>query len=222
MDSISCVICGGNTFEPAYGGRVGPNGGGPLCKGCGSVERHRVVFAIYQRIKTVTQKSRALQFAPDVSVEKTNFQSYTGSTYNGENSMDMTNTNLPSGSFDIVLSNHVLEHVQDDVAALKECLRLVGDTGFVHICVPSPSYWPFTDDWGYADESKAFHFRHYGGDIGYNLTQKMPGIKCMSIVGRDVVTDANDAVFFFASSDAPLRQISTKMTASEFTCIKVA
>ena len=180
MNEPTCIICNGTSFEPAYGGRIGPNGNGPLCKSCGSVGRHRIVFEIYERIKNITLQSRALQFAPDVSVKKENFKSYTGSTFNGENSMDMTNTKLADDSFDIILSNHVLEHVEDDQSALEESLRLVGSTGFVHICVPSPAYWPYTNDWGFADKTKAYHFRHYGGDMGRNLTKKVPNTKSVS------------------------------------------
>ena len=222
MNVPICNICNGTEFEPAYGGRVGPNGNGPSCKNCGSVERHRVVFEIYGRIKDITQKSRALQFAPDVSVQKESFKEYMGSTYGGENSMDMKNTKLPDGRFDIILSNHVFEHVDDDKAALEECLRIVGDTGFVHICVPSPAYWPYTNDWGFADKNKAYHYRNYGGDIGLNLTKKIPNTKCISIIGRDIVTDDNDAIFFFAKTAAPLQAIANKMTGSRFVCVTIA
>ena len=135
--------------------------------------------------------------------------------------MDMTNTKLADDSFDIILSNHVLEHVEDDQSALEESLRLVGSTGFVHICVPSPAYWPYTNDWGFADKTKAYHFRHYGGDMGRNLTKKVPNTKCISIIGRDEVTDANDAIFFFAKTEAPLQSIAKQMMGSKFVCVTI-
>ncbi len=49
---------------------------------------------------------------------------------------------LPSGTFDLILSHEVLEHVQDDRAALREMIRALRPGGRVIIFVPNRGY-PF-------------------------------------------------------------------------------
>jgi SAM-dependent methyltransferase len=65
--------------------------------------------------------------------------------------------NLPfsSESFDLVLATDVIEHVQDDVVALREIYRVLRPGGYVLITVPA-----FQSLWGLQDEV-ARHFRRY-------------------------------------------------------------
>lgn len=103
-----CSICGGNRFVPGYGGRLAPNGTGPTCDGCGSAERHRIIHGMYRALLPMTRRMKCLQFAPDASLSAANFAGFDTSVYNGRNSMDMTQTGLPDGSYDLVASSHVL------------------------------------------------------------------------------------------------------------------
>ena len=43
--------------------------------------------------------------------------------------------------FDVVVMNHVLEHVQEPVAFLREVRRLLAQGGFVHVAVPNIVCW---------------------------------------------------------------------------------
>jgi SAM-dependent methyltransferase len=43
--------------------------------------------------------------------------------------------------FDVMVMNHVLEHVHDPVALLGEVRRLLAPGGLVHICVPNVACW---------------------------------------------------------------------------------
>ena len=45
------------------------------------------------------------------------------------------------GRFDVVVMNHVLEHVHDPVALLGDVRRLLAPDGLVHICVPNVACW---------------------------------------------------------------------------------
>lgn len=45
------------------------------------------------------------------------------------------------GRFDVVVLNHVLEHVQHPVAFLREVRRLLAPGGFAHIAVPNIACW---------------------------------------------------------------------------------
>jgi len=45
------------------------------------------------------------------------------------------------GQFDVVLMNHVLEHVHHPVALLRDVRRLLAPGGLMHICVPNVACW---------------------------------------------------------------------------------
>jgi SAM-dependent methyltransferase len=164
---------------------------------------------MYGALAPMTRKMRALQFAPDASLTASNFALLDGSVYNGKNSMDMTRTGLPDGSYDLIASNHVLEHVHDHHAAIREMIRVVGASGIVHLCVPSPGLVAATRDWGFADKTKSFHYRIYGADAALIFLQAMPELHVICGVGRDPVTDTYELVFWLSRDRAPLLQITT-------------
>lgn len=220
MSAIICSICRGEAFEAGPGGRMSLQGGRPQCRGCGSLERHRTIRAMYRALVPETKKLDALQFAPDQTVDPSYFKSYKGSTYGGEFSLDMMNTALPQGSFDIIISNHVLEHVSDDCSALVECLRVVGD-GVIHINVPLTNLLAETDDWGYADSSRTFHYRHYGADLGVRLSSAVEGVFCFAATGIDPVTQVMDQVYFFSKNDNTLKRFMTLLQLAGISCVKI-
>lgn len=197
-----CNICGGTSFVPGFKGRL-KNGEPPCCAGCGSVERHRIVYSLFEAIRPMIAGWRVLQFAPDPSVRKDWFRLHVGSTYGGANSMDVTATGLDDGAFDLVLANHVLEHVADEVAALGEMLRVVGPAGLVALTVPSPmSRWE-TVDWGFPDADKNGHYRTYGADCASRMVNAIGGLRALVAVARDPVTGTADHALFL-SRDAEL------------------
>jgi len=211
-----CSICGSQEFKEGYGGRLSPTGFKPTCVSCGSVERHRIIHSMYKALTPITQKIKALQFAPDITVSAANFATLDGSTYNGPNSMDMMRTGLPDGSYDLIISNHVLEHVSDDMKAIREMIRVVGPKGVVHICVPSPAQNLRTRDWGFADPARAYHFRWYGADSGQFFAKAVQNLHVMAVVGRDPATDTYDMVFWLSMNNETLDFYGRALLASSF------
>lgn len=49
---------------------------------------------------------------------------------------DLCSLPFPTGSFDLVVCFHVLEHVDDDVAAVREISRVLADDGTAVVVVP--------------------------------------------------------------------------------------
>ena len=109
-------------------------------------------------------------------------------------------TGLSNDSLDLIISNHVLEHVQNDIKSLKELLRVVGMEGVLHITVPTPTYRWQTVDWGFPDPKIAGHYRDYGADFPQNVIHNIDGLEAASVVGFDPVTGAGDLVYFFSFS----------------------
>jgi hypothetical protein len=216
-----CVICDGTAFAAGHGGRLAYTGALPACTTCKSVERHRIIRTLYDALKPLTVRLRALQFAPDISIQPTQFKSFTGSTYNGENSLDMMKTGLEAGSYDLIISNHVLEHVRDHHAALRESIRVVGAQGLVHLCVPSPMFVAKTRDWGFADPTKTYHYRAYGADAGIVFLDAMPGLHAICVVGRDTVTDTYEMVYWLSLSADMLLQMTTLLQRAHFVVVAI-
>lgn len=206
---------------PGYGGRLALNGTCPTCGDCASTERHRIVHAMYRALAPLTATMRCLQFAPDASLDPSRFARFDTSVYNGANSMDMTRTGLPDACYDLVASNHVLEHVADHHAAIREMIRVVGARGLVHLCVPSPAFVPATRDWGFADKSKSFHYRAYGADAGLVFLEAMPELRAICAVGRDAATETYELVFWLSRDSVVLLEWTTLLQRAQFAVVTI-
>lgn len=199
---VICNICGSNEF------RVGPKARKsfrkkPRCVGCGSLERHRTLRRLYNLLKKSLPLSEmsAMQISQDHSINPQWFGSYELSIYGGENSVDIQNIERESCSYDIVICNHVLEHVKCDKTALQEMFRITSRDGFMQVSVPSPLKQEKTEDWGYPDELKYGHYRIYGGDISKLFYDAFPN-SCYKnrVILADPVTGEMDAFFFLTES----------------------
>jgi len=202
-----CNICGGETFVPGFNGRL-TFGVPPECGRCRSSERHRIVHGLFEIVAPVLKAWRVLHFAPDGSVEKGWFKEYVSSSYGGYNSLDLQDTGLPDGAFDLVLSNHVLEHVANDVAAMREMLRIVGQRGVVCLTVPTPSCQWSTRDWGFPDPKINYHYRDYGADFPNRLVRAVPGLRAVVVIKDDPVTSGCDLVYFCSMAEERLRLLA--------------
>ncbi|CAN7363375.1 class I SAM-dependent methyltransferase [Bradyrhizobium sp. LjRoot220] len=78
---------------------------------------------------------------------------------------DVTQIPLPDGSFDTILCHRVLEHILDDIAAMKEFHRILRPGGILNMSVPQAVHRPQTAEWMVFDESHDWHVRQYGADL---------------------------------------------------------
>ena len=93
--------------------------------------------------------------------------------------VDITATNLPGEAYDIVIANHVLEHIPDDRAAMRELFRLLKSGGIALLSVPlntsrqqtyeNPSLTSKAERW--AHFSAHDHLRYYGLDFADRLKE---------------------------------------------------
>ena len=135
------------------------------------------------------------------------FLEFTPSIHGRLNSLDMMRTGLPDGRYDIIMSNHVLEHVPDTYAAIAESLRVVGPEGLVHINVPSPMRDWETRDWGFADPAVNEHYRQYGADFPMLIRQRFPDLGLLVVIWRDPVTDLHDVIYVLSRGQRRLHAV---------------
>jgi SAM-dependent methyltransferase len=115
-----------------------------LAPGTLSLERHRLLW-LYLRDYTdfFTEKLKVLHFAPEQAFYK---------RFRKQQNLDYTTTDLESpladikadicnlpfkdNSYDVILCNHVLEHIPDDKKAMQELYRILKPNGYAILQVP--------------------------------------------------------------------------------------
>lgn len=85
--------------------------------------------------------------------------------------IDITDIEFPDDSFDVIICNHVLEHIPDDREAMKELARVLSYEGFGVITVPVTTDVTFEDASviNPVERERLFgqgdHVRRYGKDF---------------------------------------------------------
>ncbi len=114
------------------------------CPVCRSRDRARLLY-LYLTKKTniFTEQVKLLHVAPEVALsaifKKTANVDYLTADLNSEVvmvKMDITGINYPDNSFDVVICNHVLEHIVDDRKAMNEIYRVLKPGGWGILQVP--------------------------------------------------------------------------------------
>ncbi len=202
-----CCICGGTRFNHGAKGRLSDTGKLPHCRRCKSLERHRIFHKILLHLGPERFKSwRCLQFSRDPSARAEWFATFDVSIYGGENSLDLQNIARPDASYDVIICNHVLEHVPDYRAALRELRRVLNPDGFLLLSFPDPYRRDRTEDWGYPDPEQHHHYRIFGRDIEPVIGAEMPDCHLVSIVERDDVTGTVDMAYIITRNEGVRRR----------------
>ncbi|MGA9874569.1 MAG: methyltransferase domain-containing protein [Solirubrobacteraceae bacterium] len=140
------------------------------CPGCGALERHRSLWLFLRDEFGIERlRGRMLHVAPEVIFER-KFAALPNLEYirgdlapqrPGIRRLDVTSIDFPDDTFDIIVINHVLEHVPDDRAAIAELRRTLRPTGVVIMQHPRDEALAET----YEDSSivtKADRRQHFG------------------------------------------------------------
>jgi SAM-dependent methyltransferase len=113
-----------------------------VCPACGSLERHRLLWLYLRRRGDFFARGlRVLHFAPEPCLEsrlrgKLDYVSADLEPGTADVVADIAALPFEQASFDRVLCIHVLEHVRDDAAALRELRRVLAPGGEALIMVP--------------------------------------------------------------------------------------
>ena len=115
-----------------------------LCPGCGALERHRFLWLYLETALGITSRSLSvLHIAPEAGIQgrllKCRSIRYTSVDLHDPSAamaMDAGRLAFDAGTFDLILCCHVLEHIQDDHASLREFARVLRPGGHAVILVP--------------------------------------------------------------------------------------
>lgn len=109
-----------------------------------SLERHRLLW-LYLKNETdfFTSKLKVLHFAPEQAFykcfRKLNNLDYTTTDLNSplaDVKADICNLPFEDSSYDVILCNHVLEHIPDDTKAMQELYRIMKPNGWGIFQIP--------------------------------------------------------------------------------------
>jgi SAM-dependent methyltransferase len=126
-----------------YGTYHGPNLN-TLCPKCGGFERHRLQWLYFNnKTRLFEDRFRVLHLGPEYGPSK-KLRSMANLDYVSADldsplamvHMDITRMPYPDDSFDVILCNHVLEHIKDDLKAMAELYRVLRRGGWAVILVP--------------------------------------------------------------------------------------
>jgi len=163
------------------------------CPFCGANDRTRHIFLYFDKLNIwkVFDQKRVLHIAPEfqlyLKLKDLNLKEYIVGDINPQRynkiqdvqKTDLTKLNFPDNYFDVIIANHVLEHIPNFTQAINEIYRTLKPDGFAVIQVPYSSllYNSIEDPNINTDElrlryyGEKDHFRLFGLDF-FDILQK--------------------------------------------------
>jgi SAM-dependent methyltransferase len=181
-DAVSCPLCGNayDRFKDDW------NRPAALCWRCGAQERHRAQWLLFERRPQLLRDAASLlHFSPEWCLRR-RLTAIPGLRYvttdldptqQTDLRLDITALELADDAFDAIICSHVLEHVYDDRAAMRELRRITAPGGFTLVMVPLALDHARTYEdasiTAPADRERAFlqhdHVRLYAPDVADRL-----------------------------------------------------
>ena len=157
-----------------------------VCPRCSSEDRERLIFLYLQtkEARIFSDPISLLHVAPEPNLSKAlrghaniRYLSADLDSPLAEVRMDITDIQEKSETFDVIICNHVLEHIPDDGAAMRELFRVLKTGGFAILQVPlSRKLEQTVEDFSVTDPSERVrrfgqsdHVRIYGRDYAHRL-----------------------------------------------------
>lgn len=193
--NVTCPVCSKSFRKFLPYGRINPRSNA-LCPNCLSLERHRLIW-LYLKEKTdfFRHKHHVLHIAPEGCFihrfQKIHQDQYITADIESplaKVKMDIHKIPFGDNTFQVVLCNHVLEHVEDDIKAMQEIHRVLKPGGFAILQVPffHPVPEKTISDPSVKDpkiREKMFgqddHVRKYGKDFPQRIEQA--GLKAVEV-----------------------------------------
>lgn len=163
------------------GGGYRPNAKCPFCT---SIDRERLIYMFLQTNDLLQVGMKILHVAPEKNIQKfikekeLKYYSADLNSPLANIKMDIQKIPFPADYFDAIICNHVLEHIPDDIKAMKELNRVLKPNGWAILQVPFSSAIEHTFEDATVTSTKdrklifgqANHVRIYGLDYPKRLS----------------------------------------------------
>ena len=188
-----------------------------LCPRCLALERHRMIWLwITRHTDLLERRPRLLHIAPEVSLMR-HLKPLYGNSGNyitadlesplADLHFDVQQIPLSDGSVEVVICNHLLEHVEDDRVALRELHRILCHGGWGILLVPEDRRraTTFEDDsvTDREERTRLFgqydHRRVYGRD--YDDRLRSAGFRVERIPCSDIATATERKLYAIGNDD---------------------
>lgn len=122
-----------------------------LCPVCRAMPRHRILALWFEEHLAFLRTAKILYFAPGRSemmwLKRNRISCVTADLYaKADLKLDIQRTGLPDHSYDMIVCNHVLEHVDDFRLSLKEMYRILRSGGSFICSFPMDSKVELLDE----------------------------------------------------------------------------
>lgn len=199
MQSATCCICNwtGDSFLPRFrtGGRL------CVCPSCRSLDRNRHLFDALNRAGLPGEEQSVLDVAPSIAIlrQLATRCAYVAVDYapTSPNVMpgDLRRLPFADQTFDVVLCSHVLEHVRDDSAAMREVARVLRPSGRAFVQVPYTRSGATEE---FVEMDKHGHVRNYDReDFVSRLVAAGLRVEAVNYASRDGEQIVNDHLDVF-------------------------
>ncbi len=140
--NVTCPVCGKSFRKFLPYGKSGADN--RLCPKCLSLERHRLMWLYWtEHSDFFTERKKVLHIAPEQPFIKRfkkaeNIEYTTADLVSpiADLHFDIMDIPLPDESYEYIICNHVLEHVENDITAMKEFYRVLKKGGTAILQVP--------------------------------------------------------------------------------------
>lgn len=158
-----------------------------ICPNCNSRSRHRGLFFLYKNLLgNLTSHVSVMHFAPEPvfyqlfkSNDQVVYQTADLFLSDVDFKEDIQNLRFSDSSYDLVLCNHVIEHVPNDAAALSEMSRILKPGGKAIITIPGDFERGQTIYFNHLRYNG--HYRDYGLDVVKKMRNYFKTVECVNM-----------------------------------------
>jgi predicted SAM-dependent methyltransferase len=213
-NKVYCTICQKN-----YSKFITLENGDQLCAGCGSLPRHRRLWKLINEEEIINPDDIILHFSPERCItkklEQNHKENYHTTDYDTKSNtqlhFDITQIAAKDQTYSYIICYHVLEHIENDIKAMKELFRILKPNGRILIQTP------FKEGDNYENKevkTKEERLKHFGQDDHVRIYSVEGLKKRLESVGFHVTlkqyTDENDIFFGFKSKEVILICLKVK------------
>ena len=199
--TVHCPVCD-RSFRRFIAHRGRPHA---KCPNCGALERHRMLWGT---LDALGECDSVLHFAPEQRIAE-RLRADARERYVGVDlkpgfdcRLDITALPFADESFDRIVCCHVLEHIPEDLTAMKEFRRVLRANGAAIIQVPLQRTGPTAEDFTLKAAQRALqygqedHVRMYGMDIKERLVSAGLDVTEVDEIGDSTAASTKGQILF--------------------------